>query len=293
MTAGILFISLSILSFGVGNCLWVWPLKRLNFLQVIILRSFLTAVLFAGLIVVSFITDFPEPLKDDHMANVPALTEVLSAVAICGFSYFGLYFYTRSLKEEKVGIAVPVSSINSLFGVLFGILVLNEPFSYLLLVLVLAFAFAIYLIDYKPVKTFSLSNGVMYNLAAAFFWGVGFAMFVFPVKAIGVLFFSFLLETTVCIFSIALYRMQAGRWFFALSEIDIPILLLAVAGFGGVIFYNYSLLYLPVSMISALNALVPAVSVVISSIVLRERLRALQYVGVMIIILCLLLLEFR
>ncbi len=283
-----LFIIFSIVSFGLSNCLWIYPLKRLSFLQVIILRSFITSLLFGSLLTLNIITG----VNSTNTATPILFTEILKAIAISGFSYFGLFFYVKSLREEKVSIAVPVSSISSLFGLLFAVLVLGEAFSIQLFFAMLLFTMGVYFIDTSLKSNFKLSNGVSYNLLAAFFWGTSFAMFTYPVKEIGALLFSFVLESTVCVASILLNRHLNKEWFLALVKIDLSIIFLAVLGFSGIVCYNLSLSYLTVSLISALGIITPAVSILISATLLKERLKLIQYGGIALIFIGLLIIKF-
>lgn len=276
---GYLLISLCIVSFGISNCLWVYPLKKLSHLQVIILRSFLTSLLFGSLLALNITIGV-----DSTKTEMPILfVEILKAVALSGFSYFGLFFYVKSLPEEKVSIAVPVSSISSFFGVLTAVLFLKDKLSLSFYVTAITLTIGVLLIDDKPLRSVRLTKGITYNLIAAFFWGVSFALFGFPVKAIGVVTFSLILELTVCLCSIILFRIDTGKWSFPIKQIDNSIFLLAILGFGGVVFYNLSVLYLPISMISLLSMLTPIVSIVGASILFKERLTRKQYVGISVI----------
>lgn len=275
---------MSILSFGISNCLWVYPLKRFKYLQVIILRSFLSAILFGSLVALNAITGVSQTAFENATHNnAISLLSILKAVAISAFSYFGLFFYVKSLRTEKVSIAVPVSSISALFGVLFAVLVLGEAFSVQLLFAMLLFTVGVYFIDLAIKINFKLSRGVVYNLLAAFFWGTSFAMFIYPVKEIGALRFSFVLEATVCVASIVLNRYLNKEWFLSFSRIDLPIVLLSIFGFCGIVFYNLSISYLPVSLISTLGMLTPAISILLATVLLKERLRWIQYGGIALI----------
>lgn len=247
-------------------------------MRVIVLRSFLTSLLFGSLFALNIATG----VESINLATLALFTEILQAIALSVFSYFGLFFYVKSLHEEKVSIAVPVSSISAFFGVATAIIYLGEPLRFSFFIVLILFAVGVTFINNKPIKNFRMSKGVRYNLAAAFFWGVSFALFIFPVKALGAVLFSFILEAVVCTCSLILLRRENGVWSFPLAQTDKYILALAVLGFGGVIFYNLSLLHLPVSSISLLSTITPALSVVIASVLFREKLTLPQYVGILI-----------
>lgn len=276
---GHLLISLCILSFGISNCLWVYPLKKLSYLQVIILRSFITSLLFGILLVLNLATEVDSHRIETHLS----LTEIFKAIALSGFSYFGLFFYVKSLQEEKVSIAVPVSSISSFFGVLTAAVFLKEVLSFSFYVSALTLVVGVFLVDGKPLRSIRFTKGITYNLFAAFFWGVSFALFVFPVKAVGAVAFSLILELTVCVGSLILFRIDMLHWSFPIYKIDNSIFLLSILGFGGVVFYNLSLTYLPISTISLLSMLTPIVSLIAAAMLFRERLTQRQYIGIVMI----------
>ncbi len=290
---GFIYITISVFSYGLSNCLWLYPLKQLKYLQVIILRSFLSALLFGSLITINAVTEVSQTVfENSELSNDLSQISVAKAVAISAFSYFGLFFYVKSLRQEKVSIAVPISSISALFGVLFAVLVLGEEFKVHVILALLLFTAGVYFIDGSLKRNHKLSQGVAYNLFAAIFWGTSFAMFAYPVKEIGALRFSFILELTVFIASILLNRYLNGEWFLSLNRIDLPIVFLSILGFSGIVFYNLSLSYLSVSLVSIMGILTAAISILISAIFLKERLKWVQYGGIVLIFIGLLIIKF-
>jgi drug/metabolite transporter (DMT)-like permease len=290
---GFIFISISIFSFSISNCLWSYPLKRHLFLQAIILRSFLSALLLGSLIGINAFTGVSQTAFESiEASNDLSLISVAKAVAVSAFSYFGLFFYVKSLRHEKVSIAVPVSSISALFGVLFAVLVLDEEFKGHIPLAFLLFTAGVYFIDGSLKRNRRLSQGVVYNLLAAIFWGTSFAMFIYPVREIGALRFSFILELTVCLVSIVLNRYLNKEWFLSFNRIDLPIAFLSFLGFSGIVFYNLSLSYLSVSLVSIMGILTAAISVVFSAILLKERLKWVQYGGIVLIFIGLVIIKF-
>lgn len=288
---GLLIILLSVCCYGISNCLWVIPLRKMNFLELIILRSFLSALLFAVCIGFEYLMSVPDGLGKNLFAF--ELNDYLVAIGISIFCYFGLFFYVLSLKEEKVSVAVPVSSINAFFGVLFSVTVLGEVLSKIYLLAALFFMAGVVLLSSGALKSqqFILSKGVFFNLAAAFFWGVGFAAFAIPVNVLGVLVFSLILELTVCLFSIFLFWYISGKLSFPIKKIDSMVVVLAGLGFGGLMLYNLSLAYIPVSLASLMGILTPMVSLIFSALFLKERLSLPQYIGAAIILIGLLILK--
>lgn len=284
---GFFLLSLSILSFGISNCLWVIPFRQFTFLQVIVLRSFLTSCFFAIILaVLSFTKILVVPIASFDIVDIAI------AILISVFSFFGLYFFVQSLKFEKVSLAVPVSSISGVFGVLTGIVIFQELVSVKFFAACLFVLVGVNIVNVKSLSTFRLSRGVWYNLVAAFFWGVSFALFQFPVKALGAIVFSFILELTVFICSLILLRLEKSTWTFPINKItDRYILALAILGFGGIVFYNLALTYIPVTQASFLGVLTPVVSIIAASFLYKEKLTVKQYLGITLIIISLMLVK--
>jgi drug/metabolite transporter (DMT)-like permease len=284
---GYLLISLSILSFGLGNCLWIYPLKKFNFSQVIVFRSLLTTVLFGCLLIMGSLIDF-----DIEAKGSAQIVEIPKALALCAFSFFGLYFYVQSLKFEKVSLAVPISSISGIFGVLTGIIVLREAVTINFIGVLLLVLIGVIFVNPTPFGSYKLSKGVRYNFLAAFFWGVSFALFAIPIKSLGAISFAFILEITVFTCSLILLRIENLKWSFPIHKIfDKYILVLAILGFCGVLFYNLSLLYIPATEASLLGVLTTMVSIIIASLLYKERLTVKQYLGIALILVALTLLN--
>ncbi len=282
---GYWFLGISIFSFALSNCLWPLTLKRLSFLQAIILRSFISSLLFASLVCLSLVSEVSLiALEPMHAEKSFSLIGIAKAIALSAYSYFGLYFFVKSLHEEKVSIAVPISSISAFFGVLVSVIVMGESITSTVVIAFVLFTVGVSLIDNGAYQKVKLSKGVKYNLVAAFFWGTSFALFVYPIKEVGVLVFSFILEVTVCACSILLYYRGKRKWFLSLKEINLTITLLAVLGFCGVIFYNFSISKLPISFVSTLGIITPSVSVLLAVIFFKERMKPLQTIGILFIL---------
>ena len=277
---GYLFAFLSVICFGVSNCLWVFPQKHLPFLTVICLRSGLTSVLF-GLFVYLRCN-----WTVNRFAHAPAFAYE-QAIVISLLSAFGLLLYVFSLRFTAVNIAVPVSSISAFFGILTAVFFLHEMFTTKIAAVFLIITFGVVLLDNKDSqKKFIFSNGVWLNLGAAVFWGVTFALFYIPVKKLGALRFSFVLESTVFALS-SVTTLWLHQWktiprsmFFIQLKWIMP---LAILGVGGVLFYNLSLQFIPVVFVSLIGCLVPGISVLVSAVWLGEKITFRKLTGIVIL----------
>lgn len=268
---------LSSLCFGITNCLWIFPQKRQHYIHVIIFRSVVTVSLFAiAALLFAGNNDFES-------------TDIGIAILISLLSCLGLFFYTRSLKFTAVAIAVPVSAISSFFGVLVGLFIFKEDLPHSFFIVAAAIIAALFLIEAKPnFKLFPLTKGIIYNLFAAFFWGITFALFKIPIQKLGAWRFSFVLETTVLSFSLLIafttfkdekfdkkIIYQNLKWY----------LLLGFLAFIAVATYNFSLKFIDVSIAALLGNLTPVVSIVLSISIFKQKVNNRQFIGIILLFL--------
>jgi len=268
---------LSSVCFGITNCIWIFPQKNQHFIHVIIFRSVVTVSLFT-------IAAFLFAGDNDFQ-----FTDVAIAVLISLLSCLGLFFYTRSLKFTTVAIAVPVSAISSFFGVLVGLFIFNEKLPGTFFIVAPAVIAGLFLIEIKPShKLFPLSKGIVYNLLAAIFWGITFALFKIPIEKLGAWRFSFVLETTVLSFTLLIAFTTFKNEKFKKQIIYQNLkwyLLLGFLTFIAVATYNFSLEFIDVSLAALLGNLTPVVSIILSICLFRQKINRQQFIGIVILIL--------
>jgi drug/metabolite transporter (DMT)-like permease len=277
---GYLFAFLSATCFGIGNCLWVTPRRQMPFLSVICLRSAMSSAFF-GLIIC-----FLHKSGADAPGHVSAFRYV-QAIVISLVSSVGLLLYVFSLRFTAVSIAVPVSSVSAFFGIATATLFLHEAFTSKILIVFFVLTLGLLFLEDRGLrKRYVFSYGVWLNLGAAAFWGVTFALFYIPVTQLGALRFSFVLESTV--FGMSLTTTLLGsqwktvRLFVVLAQFK-WIALLAMLGVGGVLFYNLSLQFIPVVVVSLTGCLVPGISVLVSTVWLREPITGTRLMGILLL----------
>lgn len=282
---GYLLSLLSAFCFGITNCLWIFPQKKQHFIHVIIFRSFVTVILFG-------ITTFFFQLNKSYL-----MKDLIVAVFISLFSCLGLFFYTKSLKVTTVAVAVPISAINSFFGVLVGVIIFKDDLPRLFFFIAIGLITGLFLIEAKTnSKLLPLTKGTCYNLLAAVCWGITFGLFKIPVEKLGVWNFSFILELSVLLFSSFLafttYKMhkfqrriisQNFKWY----------LVLGLLAFIAVASHNLALKYIEVSKVSMFGNLTPLISIMLSLLLFKQTISKRQIIGIIILVVMLLLLGFK
>lgn len=276
-------------SFGLSNCLWAFPLKKMNIFLLIALRATLTSFLFLLLITsqsifnFSILGQFYVPLAALH------LEDILLSVFICAVSYFGLFFFNLSIKHGSVSLSIPVLCIGTLLGILIGVFFYSESFSFFKGLAGFVFLLGLWCMEKlnKKMWRFQFSKGVYYSLLATLFWAAS-AFYLVGIKRVGALNFSLILESTVALMSLIgfmLYnRFSLSLDFLAIKENFHWIVKLALCGFSGVLFANLAFLYLPVSTLGLMAIVQPVVSMVFAAFLLKEKLKPIQYTGVLVIL---------
>lgn len=180
---GYLFQILSVFSFGTGNVLWKFLGPSTNIFHVIAIRSLFTSFLFLILWLVDF--------------NINgSVTDYILAIGLCAISFWGLFFFNLSMRKTTATFTVTVAGLNSLFGIITGIIVFNEqPDIFFYLALILVFI-GLYLLEENSYRQLTFGN--LYALLAAIIWGSTFVLFKLPVQTIGATSFSFFLSGSYC-----------------------------------------------------------------------------------------------
>jgi drug/metabolite transporter (DMT)-like permease len=131
----------------------------------------------------------------------------------------------------------------------------------------------------KPILKWS--KGTNYALIASFFWGTSFALFRIPIEKIGSVNFSFSLEFTVCIMAILIGFFTKEKQNSKVSKQAVyTIIVLALLGYLGVVFYNKAITIIPVSTLSIMGTFTPVITIIISHIYLKEKFTKNQYIGI-------------
>ena len=291
---GYVFALLSVFSFGLSNCLWVKPLAYWSVWQVMAWLSFMSTLLFTLLLLVSLYGNVITIPYGVTYKSIGLYTYATTAL-FCAYSYFGLVFYNLALKQKiEVSITVPVTCSSAFWGLCTAYIAYNDVIDKSKFSILLLFMLGVFLIDKQnTAKQLKLSRGIAYALVAAFIWGTSFALFPIFIKDTGVGLFSLILESTVCVCSISIVFITKGHRQLVNPSAKqlVSIVPIAVCGFLGVLFFNIATQYIAMSSLILLDLLTPIVSVVISGLLLHEKLTIKQYTAITIILIAVLLIK--
>ncbi len=279
---GFLYILFSSAFYGFSNAYWKKAIQDAPFLQVIFSRGLYTTSFFG----LCYFADFQWGIFTPWLGERPVFTaaELAMSIGLCVFSFFGLYFFVRSLKTEAVSLVSPISSIN-LFGMLTAVLFLGESWGLSFSIATFCVVGGIFLIfqsDWHFSSISSFMKALRGSILASFFWGVSYALFKYPVAWLGVLPFSFLLElcVTLCVGVFLIFQKQ--KW----QQIpQNPIRILALCIILGSVFLNIAYKTATVTQIIFVSKSQLVLTLIFGQILYGEKIRPLKLLGIALLLL--------
>lgn len=265
-------------SFGTGNVLWKLPQKSFGVFKIISLRTVVSLTLFGTWMLYT----------NQYTGN---LNDWLLAYALSALSFLGLAFYNLSIKYTTVSQSVTTTSINALFGVITSVLIYQERLTWNLLVALGLIVVGLFLLEGKK-PLMKWSRGTVYALLAAFFWGTTFALFKIPVEKLGSINFGFVLESTVlfCALIMVSFQKKEKQEHKPTFKTYLTIGMIGTLGFLGVVFFNKAVTLVPVSTLAVMGSFTTVISISIAHIILKERFKSFQYLGMALTVSAVLLL---
>lgn len=285
-----IFQLLSMVSFGISNCFWEKPVRQMPALNLILIRSFFTSCCFAMLVALLEFKIVHLPLN--HLLQFIDLTflNISKAIGVCFVNYWGLYFFLKSMQHTDARISIIMGTAGALIFVLIGIFFYNETPTAASYVYLIVFTIGWWFIEnLRPeALRFKWSKGVGYAIVCMFFWrSAGF--FPMVIENVGALYFSLILEITVCLTTLILLLIKK-----ALPKIKVLkqqflifyqyILMLVICGFCGVLFFNIAITNTELYTFAIVGMLQPLTSVVLGSFMFKTKLSSYQGIGILILL---------
>ncbi|MDO8451647.1 MAG: DMT family transporter [bacterium] len=216
---------------------------------------------------------------------------VLSGLAGLLHAGAGLSFY-KSLEIGKVSLVSPIASAWSVITVLGGVIFFHEEFQKGYILPLILIIFGTLLVATNPKEIFSSwkslfsDKGIPYAVLAMFGYGFGFLILNQAIKINGWLIPNLLLFAVVsCVMGLVLFatktlvfsESQKGFWMQTMAAG----LLWAIAYIG----YSIGIESFSASIIAPLGAAFPAVTIVLATIFLKEKVKSWHAVGIISILL--------
>lgn len=276
----IIFSLVTLLGWGLETAVSKKYARFISSSKILVYRDFLTA-----LIVFIFLTFFIKSAKFD-------LGYVLFGIFISFLGYMGYYFLLKALKTGNLGIVSPISSSRMLVAAIMGTFFLNDFLSFKQIVFVFIIFIGVILssVNFSNIsksEIFSLKSGVPFAILNAMLWGVAFPLYSIPSAILGAFLFSFILEGTGFVSSIVHTKLLKINILLTKEEVKKGLPGLLMMGLlGGIASVCVNLGYATgkVVIVSSISSAVPLITILCSRFVYKEKLRNIQYVAVVLMI---------
>ncbi len=275
---GILVKIISSIFYLTSGLLWKRIIPRgLNY-HLIFYRT-IFSILFSVLVITvfSFLNKDGESFSRFFEAT---MNDWIFALAICFFSFYGLYYFTNALKHGRYTIVAPFISMAAFFSFITAyflydeVIDLNSILSFTILLLALVYH------QFINLKKFHLSREIFLSLMCSIFWGVSFVLYPISIKTFGIYNFSLILELCVLLSCVYLAALKENtikiKW---PNKSDIWICLwIGFCVAGGNICANYSLDNIPIYLNIIISVLFEAVIIIGGLYWFKEKLRKRDWV---------------
>lgn len=285
ISSGIIFGIIAMLGFGISNALVSVPAKNIGILRTMFIRGiFSSLMLFLILLFFLSETNF-------------SFNYILIAVIIAIIGYVPLATFFKAIKLGKVGIVTPIANSSVIFTVLLSIIFLKESLlaTQILAILLIVTGIILTSINFKDLRNsnlFNVSSGIPYALVSAILWGVVFFLLKIPVNVLGPFLTSFIIEFGILIFSILHIKVANDSLIFPSRKMLIHIFFIAFFAIIGSLFFNLGIKISSVSIIAALTFSSPLISTLYGKLVYKEKLNAVQYSALFLILLGIILVSY-
>lgn len=285
LPAAVLYGLLAMLGLGLQGAFMKGIVDKYGPLQGIVLRNIPTV--FILIVVIIGTSSFPSL----------TLASFLLGLLIAALAYFPFMFFIFALKRGKAGVMYPISSLRILVASLFGFLVLGDLFTVgkTAVVVVIFLGVLLLTLNFKNLKEseiFSMKSGVPLALLAALLLGIVHPLFKFPSEALGALFFALMIEGTILIAAFIHLtlneRTMPKLGFMVLSLKGKELWLIITAGVStalGTVFVNLGYETGEISIVTAISSASVLIAVIGAALLYKERLTAIQYGGVAVVLL--------
>jgi drug/metabolite transporter (DMT)-like permease len=283
---GGIFVIIGSLFFGFSNAFWKRATSDLPFFVIIFCRGLITSSIFGILWLVEFNFGFFSPYVGPlQQFN---LEQLYIATSMCLLSGFGLFFFVKSMQGGVVNLVAPLSSLN-IFGLLTATFVLGEPWknSYWLPIIIMTVGLLLIFFAKATLKLNSIQKKALaYGLLSALIWGFDYTLFKIPIKWMGVIPFSFLLEFSITIFSYFIiigYKIRI-KDYVSNSKFIKNTLILSLCLLGGSMFIHLAYLSTTIAKINFFAQSQLIFTLIFGAFIYKEKMVIRQYLGIFLLL---------
>lgn len=281
MEIGVLFAILAMVTWGMSDFFIGYSAKKVSTVIVLLYGKIIGFLILSSLVILSGLV-IPTSLD---IWGVVILTSLIATVA--------WFLFSQGLKEGFVSILSPIGNSWAAITVLLGIIFLGQSFSFekgvaLVIIFVGIFLTAINIQEIKNKKGFALLKGVPITLVSMVLWGIFFIFVDIGVRNTSWISFFFFMEIFSIIFLFTYSKFVKPDSFSKAPE--------GIVGFGiansiGLGAYGFALATIPTTIAASIVSGLPVIALILAHIFLKEKLRVLQYFGIALTIVGLILIS--
>ena len=277
----VLFRIASLFFFFVSDLLWIKPIKSgLPNYVLIFIRSILTTAIFSLIWITAahfFNDEFVNQqfLKRSYPVDLGFYAK---AVTICLFSFWGLYFFTSSLKLNKFVFVAPLANLGFIFTILTSFWVYQTPISVTQIAALVLFGVTV-LVVLKQIPFNEFKLLVIPIVLTHFFWDTAVVFYPLVINNIGVLPFCLLMEICVLISSgiLVLINLKDISWYTVKKHLATAVIMAIILCIA-VVLFSLSLVSLSVIVVVTLGLLTKLIRLIYGYLVLKELLNSKELI---------------
>lgn len=230
-------------------------------------------VLFPIPLVVNFFLP-NNPYFNFKLSKGVCFTDWLIGVAISLFSFWGLYFYTKSLQSGRFSFVAPLSTFGFVFTICTSLLLYNESLTYTKMIVLLLTVGGLLFHQKNQLLQLQFSKEVVFVFLCNLFWGISGVLYLIPIKKLGTLNFSLLLEACVffsCVILLLFHEKRIAPSKMTFQNLGWCLVMGIVVAFGSLL-SNFSLTQFSVTVNILLGSVFEIITITIGLFIYKEKL---------------------
>lgn len=279
--SGIELAIVVMLCFGLGSAFWKVPAQAVGPVRAVYYRQLVVTNLLGVIVLFT-----PKPIGC-------TTSDFLLAALISLFGYLPLYFFLRALSLGVVGVVSGIANAKVLITILLGQLILGDTISGLQWGLIVVLVVALFGLAWQPATASAkigiarLATGSLDAFIACVLWGIVYFVVAFPVARFGPYYFAFMLELGVLCAAVIHLKLGSIPTTPLPRTAVAPLLVCVATAVVGTVSYNLAITRAPISLVAAISFSSPVIATLAARAAFKERLRPLQLVSMLTIILVL------
>lgn len=277
MSLGIIYAIISMVGFGLANTVSKIAIKDIGAKQTIFWRNLITSL---GFLIVFLLFS-----SQYQLTLIYFIVAIL--IGVLGFIPFYLFYKAQNI--GKLGIINPIANSYMLFTVIFSVIFFGENLTLIQIFSIIVILIGLILIsinfnDIKNSELIDMKKGIPLAFISCLLWGLTFTLFKIPVNLIGPILTSLIVDFIGFLLVMSLLYSRKEKFVKPTKSTLFSLFIVGIGGFLGLLFFNLGIKISNVSLISAISSTNPIIAVIFGGIYYNEKLRKLQYLGILIVL---------